>query len=128
MASCLDGKTHFCAYEPGRSKFEIWWILIIGIVLDLGLGEAFSLFFHLSIDFIEVVIQILKNHVEFLGDQKNFFEFDDIRAVQLAQRLDLSEFDALIPTCIFGFHLLYGNYFSRFDVLSFVHCSEGPVA
>lgn len=45
-------------------------------ILNLGLCEGLALLFHLSIYFVQVVIQILEYHVQFFSDQEYFFQFN----------------------------------------------------
>ena len=51
------------------------------MVLDFGFSERFLILFHFSIDLVQVVLQILEHHVQFIGDQKHLFQFDDILVV-----------------------------------------------
>lgn len=58
-------------------------------ILDLFFCEFFVLFFHLGVDFVEVVVEVFEDHVKLFGDQKYFFELYNVTVIQLAQRFDL---------------------------------------
>ena len=40
--------------------------------------------FHFGVDLVEVIVQILKDHVELLGDQKNLLEFDNVWMIKFS--------------------------------------------
>ena len=42
-------------------------------VLDLFLCEFLSLLLHLGVDFIDVVVEVLEDHVELFGNEENLF-------------------------------------------------------
>jgi hypothetical protein len=97
-------------------------------LLDFPLGELLALLLHLGVDLVEVVIEVLEHHVEFLRNQQHFLQFDYVGVVQFPQRLDLSQLDAFIPVCVFLLHLLDCHHFARFGVRRLVDCSESAVA
>ena len=42
----------------------------------------FPLLLHFGVDFIEVVVEILEHHVEFLRNKQHLLQFDDIVIIQ----------------------------------------------
>jgi hypothetical protein len=83
---------------------------------------------HLGVHFIQVVVQILKNHIQFFGHQQHFLQLDDVAVVELPQRFDLSQLYAFVPVCILLLHFLYRHHFACLYVGCFVDSSECSVA
>ena len=50
-------------------------------ILDFRFSKAFTLLLHVRVHFIQVVVQILENHIEFFGDEEDFLEFNYILVV-----------------------------------------------
>ena len=55
--------------------------------LDLLLRELLCPIFH---ELVNVLLHIFKDEIEVVIDPNNFFQFDDLRVVKFAQRLNLS--------------------------------------
>ena len=53
-------------------------------ILNLFFGEMMIFLFHFGVDLVEVIVQILKDHVELLGDQKNLLEFDNVWMIKFS--------------------------------------------
>ena len=128
MVSCPCGKTHFCAFLRVHWLFERPCFYLRGLVLDLFFGELLIFLFHFGVDFVEVVVKILEDHVEFLGYEENLFEFNDVVVVKFTEGLDFPKFNALVPTRILLLHFLDGNHFSSLYVCGLIDCSKGTIS
>ena len=73
MASNLDEKIRFCGYGRGHWRAERANSYLTPDLLDLFLCEFLSFFFHLRVDLVDVVVEVLEDHVELLGDEEDLF-------------------------------------------------------
>ena len=89
--------------------------------------EWFPLLFHLCVHFVDVVIEVLENHVEFFRYQEYFLQFYNVGMVKFSEGFDLSKFNAFIPIAIFSFHFLDCDHFPCFDIGGLVDCAEGSI-
>jgi hypothetical protein len=78
-------------------------------VLDFLLSKFFALLLHLTVHLIQIIIKVLKNHVQLIRNKQHLFEFDNIGMIQFTQGLYFAKFDALVPTGIFLFHFFDGD-------------------
>jgi hypothetical protein len=66
---------------------------------------------HLAVHHVNIVVKVLEDHVQLLGDQEHLFEFDDIGMVQFPQRFYFAQVDTLVPSGILLFH-----FFDSYDL------------
>jgi len=66
--------------------------------------------------------------MQFLRDEQDLFEFDDIVVVEFAQRFDFPELQTLLPVLVFLLHLFYGHDLVGFGVDCFEDSAECSVA
>jgi len=97
-------------------------------VLDFLFSKFFALLLHLTVHLIQIIIKVLKNHVQLIRNKQHLFEFDNIGMIQFTQRLYFAKFDTLVPTGIFLFHFFDGDDLVSFGVHGFVYCTECTVA
>lgn len=97
-------------------------------LLDFFFGELLALLLHARVHLVQVVVQVLKHHVELLGHQQHLFQLYDVGVIQFPEGLDFSQLDALVPVRIFLLHLLDGHHFAGLDVCRLVDRPEGPVS
>ena len=65
--------------------------------------------------------------MQLLRHKQDLLELDDVGVVEFPQRLDLSQFKALIPVLILTFHLLDGHNLIGFFVDGLEDSSEGAI-
>ena len=82
---------------------------------------------HLRIDLVQVVVQILENHVELLGHQEDLLELDDVAVVELPQGFDLPQLYAFVPAGVLLLHFLDRHHLARLDVGRLVDRSESAI-
>ena len=87
-----------------------------------------ALLLHLGVHLVQIVLQVLEDHVQFIRNQQHFLKFDDVGAVEFAEGLDVPQFDTLIPTVVLLFHLFDGDDFASLGVGGLVDAAESPVA
>jgi hypothetical protein len=98
------------------------------LLLDFFFGKLLSLFLHLGVYFVEIVVEVLKNHIKFIRDKEDLLELDDIGMIQFSEGFDLSQFDALVPIGIFLFHFFDGYHFASLGVRRFVDSAKCTVS
>ena len=128
LVSCHDGRNHFYAYLQARWLFGRSYFYLSWVILDLSLGEVLSLLLHFRIYLIQVVVQVLENHIQFLWYQQNFLQLYYVVVVEFPQRFDLSQLNALIPTWILLLHFLYRHQFACLYVGRLVNSPECTVS
>lgn len=90
MVSCLGGRNHFCASPQVRLRSGISCFYLDAFILNFFFGEVFSLLFHLRIYFIQVVVQVLKNHIQFFRYEQYLFQLYDVAVIEFPQRFYFS--------------------------------------
>ena len=76
--------------------------------LDLLFRELLCPIFH---ELVNILLHIFKDEIEVVIHPNNFFKFDNLWVVKLAQRLNLSKSHAFFPRVELFFHLFDGDLF-----------------
>ena len=98
------------------------------LLLDFFFGKLLSFLFHLGVDLIKVVVEILKDHIELVRYQEHLFELNNVGVIQFPQRFDFSELDAFVPISIFLLHLFDSHHFSRLSISSLVDSTKRTIS
>ena len=93
--------------------------------LDLLFRELLCPIFH---ELVNILLHIFKDEIEVVIHSNNFFKFDDLRVVKLAQRLNLSKGHAFFPRVELFFHLFDGDLFLRLDIYCFDDGAIGAIS
>ena len=96
-------------------------------LLDFFFGELLSLLLHLRIHLIQIIVQILEHHIQFLRNQQHLLQLYDAGMVQFSKRFYLPQLDALVPVRIFLLHLLDSHHLARLDVGRLVNRPKSTV-
>jgi len=90
-----------------------------------GLAELLGAVLHHLLD---VLVELLEDHVEFVVGSDDLLELHDVGVSDLAQGLDLAQVDALLPAEELLLHLLDCYCFIRTLVDCFLNCPLGPIS
>ena len=91
---------------------------------DFPFGESLPSLFSLSSQFIEVLLNILKNKVGLVDNPNNFLKSNNIRVIHFSESLDLCQLKALFPGAILFLESFDGNNFLGLLVLSHFNIPE----
>ena len=98
---------------------------LIHNAFDLLLGKRSASILH---QLVNVLLHELEDKVQVVVDANDFFELDDLRMVQLAERLNLSQCHALFPRIELLFHFFDGHLLLGLDVDGLDDGAVGSIA
>ena len=94
---------------------------LIHDTLDLLLGELRTSILH---ELIDVLLHEFEHEIQIVVHSDHLLKFDNLRVVELSERLDLSKSHAFFPRVEFLLHLFDSNFFFRLQVDGL---DDGPV-
>lgn len=98
------------------------------MLLDLFFCEFFAFLFHFAVHLVQIVVEVLEDHVEFIRYEEDLLEFDDVGVVEFSEGLDFPQLYTFVPVGVFLFHFFNRDYFVGFSVHCFVDCTKSSVS